>query len=119
MNRCIVVVEDDRGISTMLTDLLKQQRFDVVAVTEPDVVDAVAAEANPDLFLIDVMLTGISGIEVAQNLREQGFTHTPMIGMSASKVMAKFAFESGAFDDTMEKPFEISALLDRIERYAA
>jgi hypothetical protein len=42
-----------------------------------------------------------------------------MVAMSASRVMTRFARESGHFEDVIEKPFDISALMERIERQLA
>jgi CheY-like chemotaxis protein len=71
---------------------------------------------KPDMFLIDIMLRGKSGIEVARDLQRSGHASTPMVAMSASRTMARFAGDSGLFREVLEKPFDIDGLADMINR---
>ena len=116
MQRCVLVVEDDYPILQMLHDMLTIQGFRPVGVHRPDLVLGAARSARPDLFLIDVMLPEKSGIEIAQDLREQGFAHTPMIALSASRLMAEAAEESSMFQSAMVKPFDYDELFKEIRR---
>jgi DNA-binding response OmpR family regulator len=116
MRRCVLVVEDDFPILQMLHDMLTVQGFRPVGVERPDLVLRAAVGARPDLFLIDVMLPGKSGIEIAQELREHGFAHTPMIALSASRMMAKVAETSDVFQAAIVKPFEYDELFAEIRR---
>jgi CheY-like chemotaxis protein len=63
------------------------------------------------------MLPGMSGIELAERLRAGGYSQTPMIAMSASGLMSRFAAESGYFQEAIDKPFDVDALLKCVERY--
>lgn len=110
VRHCVLIVEDDYPILQMLHDMLTVQGFRPVGVERPDLVLSAATSARPDLFLIDVMLPGTSGIEVAHELREHGFTTTPMIALSASRVMTEAAEKSGVFQATLLKPFEYDQL---------
>jgi CheY-like chemotaxis protein len=116
--RHIVIVEDELDVLELLQDLLTSEGFTVTGVGQPSRLERVNLTVPPDLFLIDVMLPGISGIELAERLRQQGFGGTPIIGMSASRLMTKMASESGFFVDVLNKPFEVADLLARIGRYA-
>ena len=64
------------------------------------------------------MLPGMSGIEVAGQLRTRGFT-TPIIGISASRLMLEVATGSGLFDDIVYKPFDLHELVDCIRQAIA
>ncbi len=113
----IAVVEDEIAVLEMLRDLLEADGFSVVALDHPDRIQTIESDAPPDLFLIDLMLPGRSGIELAEQLRSTGFTNTPMIAMSASRAMTRFASESGLFQETIYKPFDLSTLLECVERH--
>ena len=65
------------------------------------------------------MLPGMSGIDLAQRLRDDGFPETPMIAMSASPAMLKQASASHLFQGTLPKPFELQALLQYAAEYAS
>lgn len=115
----IVVIEDERDVLRLLCDVLESDGFEVIGVGRPDQVQRVAQTAHPDVFLLDLMLPGMSGIELARRLRELGYLQEPMIAMSASPRMLNAAHRSGLFQETLAKPFDLSTLLDTVERYAS
>lgn len=119
MGRCIVIIEDEPAILQVLRDVLELEDFQVLGITRPDLVMTAITAVRPDLFLIDIMLPQMSGIELAQQLRDQGYGDTPMIAMSASKLMSKIATESGIFQDAIDKPFDLPALLECIDQQAS
>ena len=119
MNPCVVVIEDEPDILALLRDLLEMEGFQVVTVRDPETIEGSVAAVRPRLFLVDIMLQGTSGIEIAERLRVGGFAHTPMIAMSASQLMRRLASESGLFQEALDKPFDIPTLLECVERYAA
>jgi DNA-binding response OmpR family regulator len=113
---CIVVLEDEPEILEMIRDLLHMAGYRVVGLTHPALLDQLAPNSPPDLFLIDLMLPTTSGIEVAQRLRARDYAHTPMIAISASRLMQQFAHESHLFQATIAKPFDVTALLWQVDR---
>lgn len=112
----VVVVEDDSSILALLRDVLETDGFRVVAIGRPDIAGIAQAGRDVDLFLIDLMLPGMSGVELAGQLRAHGFPRTPMIAMSASRLMLEMAVRSGRFEDVLSKPFNLSTVLDHVER---
>jgi CheY-like chemotaxis protein len=117
MSACIAVIDDEPDLLLMVVDLLEAEGYRVITAGHPREVEEMVGGLRPDLFLIDVMLPGSSGIEVAEELRLHGYDETPMIAMSASKRMAQFATTSGVFQEVVVKPFDIFALLADIEGY--
>jgi CheY-like chemotaxis protein len=113
----IAVVEDEVAVLEMLCEMLEADGFSVVALDHPDHIQTIESDVPPDLFLIDLMLPGRTGIELAEHLRSAGYTDTPMIAMSASRAMTRYASESGLFQETIYKPFDLSALLQCVERH--
>jgi two-component system response regulator MtrA len=97
--------------------VLEVEGFKVIGVARPELAQTAVTASQPDLFLIDVMLPGMSGIELAASLRAADHAHTPMIAMSASSFMYKLASESGLFQDSIRKPFDVAVLIRRIGRY--
>lgn len=115
----IVVVEDEPSVLEMLREVLQAQGFSVIAVPYPELAHTIESDVHPAVFLLDMMLPGISGIELAAQLRKSGFPHTPMIAMSASPLLLEVANGSALFEATLAKPFDLSKLIDCVTRYAA
>ncbi len=115
MDGQIVVVEDEPEVLDLLGDVLDMGGFSVTGVTRPDLVWDAIKTGLPDLFLLDVMLPGMSGIELAQQLRETIRDCPPIIALSASRLMLGVAENSGYFVSTISKPFDIETLLTAVE----
>ncbi len=111
----ILVVEDEHKIATSLKKGLEQESYAVdLAFTGTEGYDLAASE-NYDLIILDVMLPGISGIEICAKLRGANI-HTPILmltarGQTGDKVQG---LNSGA-DDYLTKPFAFEELLARIK----
>jgi two-component system alkaline phosphatase synthesis response regulator PhoP len=115
MRRRLLVVEDDRTLRQALAFNLAREGYEVA--TAPDGESALEAARNPqlDLIVLDVMLPGMSGVEVLRVLRGDGIT-TPVIILSAKgdEIDRVVGLKVGA-DDYVAKPFSRPELLARIE----
>lgn len=123
MKPTVAVVEDDPDILELLGEILDVDGFHVTAFSRPPSPDECAGRfrdggRKPSVFVIDLMLPGMTGIELASRLRESEFRDTPMIAMSASRLMLEMAAGSGLFDATVAKPFNLDTLVEAIEQYA-
>jgi DNA-binding response OmpR family regulator len=119
MTQRIVVVEDETPVLEMLIEFLEADGFSVLGLEHPDQAEKFDEEQRPNLFIIDLMLPGKDGMEVAKKLRTEGFEDTPMIAMSASRALTESASDSGLFQETIYKPFDLSTLLACVERHLA
>lgn len=109
----VLVVDDDPAISEMLTIVLKGEGFDTVVVGDgPQAVEA-AEKEHPDLILLDLMLPGMSGIDVCRAVRE--FSTVPIVMLTAKTdtVDVVLGLETGA-DDYVPKPFKPKELVARV-----
>ena len=110
----ILFLEDDPVIGDIVLDFLSES-YDVTHCFNSD--EALAqAEENPyDLYIFDINVPGISGIELLKSLREFNDT-TPAIFVTAYQELEylKKAFDVGA-NDFIRKPFELEELHARIE----
>ena len=109
----VLVVDDDPAISEMLTIVLQGEGFDTVVVGDgPQAVEA-AREEDPDLILLDLMLPGMSGIDVCRAVRE--FSSVPVVMLTAKTdtVDVVLGLETGA-DDYIPKPFKPKELVARV-----
>ncbi len=115
MRRHILVVEDDITLRQVLTFTLGQEGYDVASARDGEAGLAAALGGRFDLILLDLMLPGMSGLEVLRTLRRDEVP-TPVIILSAKagEVDLVVGLKIGA-DDYVTKPFSRPELLARIE----
>ncbi|MDN6386385.1 MAG: response regulator transcription factor [Corynebacterium sp.] len=119
----VLVVDDDPAISEMLTIVLQGEGFDTVVVGDgPQAVEA-AENEHPDLILLDLMLPGMSGIDVCRAVRE--FSAVPIVMLTAKTdtVDVVLGLETGADDYVPEllttlasRPRQVFAREELLER---
>ena len=113
MNKKALIVEDDQNIAELLMLYIEKEGFDVSLAYDGSVAVEMFRDLQPDLVLLDLMLPGLDGIQVCQEIRKESRVPIIMItakGETADKVTG---LDSGA-DDYVTKPFEIKELLARI-----
>lgn len=110
----ILIVEDDATIGRFVELELLHAGYDVARFGDGEAALEVVADVNPDLVILDLMLPGIDGLEVARTLRGSGIT-TPILMLTARSQTQDVVvgFDAGA-DDYLRKPFEISELMSRV-----
>lgn len=113
----ILLLEDDALLSQTLHDLLCAQDFDVDVASDGEEALALCYEHHYDLYLFDVNVPLLGGIDVLKLLRESG-DKTPAFFVSALRDIQTItkAFDS-ACDDYIKKPFEFDELLVRIKAH--
>ncbi len=115
-DKTILVVEDEAAIREMLVMALERGGFAVREAGDAVEAESAIADQLPDLVLLDWMLPGASGVELARRLRRDDYSRElPIIMLTArgeeeDKVRG---LESGA-DDYVVKPFSPRELLARI-----
>ncbi len=109
----ILIVEDEAEIADYLRRGLIFEGFTVEVVDDGLAALAAARERPPELVILDLMLPGLDGLEVARRLRAVG--DVPIIMLTARDAVADrvAGLESGA-DDYVLKPFAFEELLARI-----
>lgn len=65
----IVVIEDEPALLGLLRDVLEVSGFSVNGINRPELVDTLETDEQPALFLVDLMLPGTDGIDLAKKLR--------------------------------------------------
>ncbi len=106
----ILLVEDEKGISSAICQVLKKENFSVDPVyTGADGLDY-ALSGNYDAVILDVMLPGMDGFQILKQIRAQGVT-TPVCMLTARSGLDDRVrgLESGA-DYYLPKPFQMAEL---------
>jgi len=115
MRRRLLLVEDDATLRQALKFNLTREGYEVTTAGDGQAALEAARGERLDVILLDVMLPGMSGIEVLRVLRKEGVT-TPIIILSAKgdEIDRVVGLKVGA-DDYVAKPFSRPELLARIE----
>jgi two-component system, OmpR family, response regulator RegX3 len=109
----VLVVDDEEAFVDALTiTLTREQHETVVARTGPEALASFERE-RPDVVLLDVMLPGVSGIEVCRQIRKVSDVPIIMVTARAEEVDAVVGLEVGA-DDYISKPYRARELLARM-----
>lgn len=110
----ILVVEDELSLQETLSYNLKKQGYDVEAVGDGLLALDKARLIQPDLILLDLMLPGVDGFEVARILRQEMTTPILMLTARDDEIDRVVGLEVGA-DDYMTKPFSMRELMARVK----
>lgn len=110
----ILMVEDEESLSDPLSFLLSREGYDVVVSTDGSAALTEFAANGADLVLLDLMLPGISGLELCRELRKRSSVPIIMLTAKDDEVDKVVGLEMGA-DDYVTKPHSSRELLARIK----
>ena len=110
----LLLAEDEKRMASALCEILRAENYDVDHVANgTDALDT-AMTALYDVIVLDVMMPGMSGFEVARRLRREGIK-TPILMLTAKgEVDDKVTGLDAGADDYLTKPFQTKELLARI-----
>lgn len=115
MSAKILFVEDERDLSLIVCDTLRQQGYDVVAAF--DGIEGLARykSGGADIIVADVMMPRLDGFAMAKEIRRLS-ANVPIIFLTAKSTIddVEEGFDIGA-NDYLKKPFELRELLVRIK----
>jgi len=112
----ILIVEDEPAIREMVAMALEQAEFSVIQAASAAEAERRLADGLPDLIVLDWMMPGVSGIELARRLRRDDYTRqVPIIMLTArgEEDDRVRGLDAGA-DDYLTKPFSPRELIARI-----
>jgi len=107
------VVEDEPALVDALEYGLSSEGFDVVAATDGEAALTLFERERPDLMLLDLMLPGISGMEVCKRVRTSSAVPIIMLTAKDTEIDKVVGLELGA-DDYVTKPFSMRELTARV-----
>jgi two-component system, OmpR family, alkaline phosphatase synthesis response regulator PhoP len=115
--KTIIVCDDDEGILDIISFILKERGYTVVALKESGSVIQTALSVNPIVILLDVWIPGINGNVLTTLLKKNPKTkHIPVVLISANNHTERIAKESGA-DGYLCKPFDVVDLENIVNKF--
>ncbi|GGB92024.1 hybrid sensor histidine kinase/response regulator [Marinobacterium zhoushanense] len=115
--RTVCLVDDDPVLRGLLADLLAPLGFHTLEAHDAEACLALLHNSRPDLFLLDISMPGMNGLQLAQELRRRGID-SPILMLSADAREYRTEPETDpVYNDYLVKPVENQALLDKVGRH--
>lgn len=123
MSKRIVVVDDQTDLLSLLRMLLEDARYQVSVLKDGRGSVEYIRTNQPDLVILDLKLTDVSGLDILQSLKAQTATaDIPVIVYTAAVIEAEEVSQMVAQDPTryvgvsvLQKPFDLDTLLTRVQ----
>ena len=112
----ILVVDDDADIREIITIYLEKEGYHVITASDGNEALNYTFSHTPDLIVMDMMLPGLDGIEVCQEIRKKLFTPIIFLSCKSTPNEKSLGLIAGG-DDYMGKPFDSIELLARIKAH--
>ncbi|GAB4026061.1 response regulator transcription factor [Spirosoma gilvum] len=114
-NAQLLVVEDEPKVATFIKKGLQTQSYSVAVASTGEEAKALLAKTPFDLIILDINLPDITGLELAEYIRNKP-SQVPILMLTALDTIADklLGFEAGA-DDYLAKPFDFMELLARVK----
>jgi two-component system OmpR family response regulator len=114
----ILVIDDEPGITELLTDILEFHGHPVVVAHDAKSALDIIQLHRPEVVLVDLMMPSVDGLSLAVTLRHHpAARRIPLVAMSASDSALALAARIGDFDAYISKPFETDQLVSLVESY--
>lgn len=110
----LLLIDDDRELAQMLRDYLAAEHISLTACGSGEAGLEKLAAAKFDLVVLDIMLPGISGLDVLKDLRQRSDIPVIMLTARGEEIDRILGLEFGA-DDYLAKPFNPRELLARVK----
>jgi len=112
----VMIVDDDPDALALMENILTDEGFELIKVSNATEVGLRAAQLSPDLILLDFLMPEINGFEVSKALRNNELTRSiPIMAVTCltKEQDIERIFECGA-DEYLAKPFKVDQLLEKV-----
>ncbi|HMG66611.1 MAG TPA: response regulator transcription factor [Chitinophagaceae bacterium] len=111
----ILVLDDDTDIGTMIKMMLEYKGYAVTVSDRADHAADVLQNEGIDLIIMDMLLSGVNGVDLCAEMKTNPSTaHIPIIMISAHPNAKEICLEAGA-DEFISKPFDMQDILSKID----
>ena len=122
----VLIVDDDADIVDAMRFVLEKNGYKVIIATDGNSGLGKTRAEKPDVIILDVMMPGLDGFEVARELKQDAQTkHIPILMLTAIKDKTGFDFQKDVNDpdwlpveDYCNKPLDCEILLEKVKRLA-
>lgn len=112
----VLLADDSDEFRTIVAELLEELGYEVIQATDGEAALAGVRQHAPDVVLLDQRMPGLTGVEVAVRLREQGLA-APIVLVSAALDVRDLSRKAG-ISNFLQKPFGVEDLEELLRRLA-
>jgi CheY-like chemotaxis protein len=118
--RVVLVVEDDRPIGELLASIINDEDgYLAIHLSRPTQALEAIKEVKPDLFLLDVSLPGMSGLELYDRIKkDERLRDVPIAFETALSRDYQAEFKRRGIKTVIEKPFDVNEVVATVHRLA-
>lgn len=110
----VLLVDDDKNVLELIKIYAEREGFHIIWVNDGNLALAAFARENPDVVILDIMLSGVDGLTLCRKLREINMVPIIMLSAKGEEADRVLGLEMGA-DDYVSKPFSPRELVARIK----
>ena len=115
--RAVLVVDDDEAVRELVAIILGEEGYAVHTAASGSEALSVAQQEQPAVVLMDVNMPGLDGLSACRRLRaDERLAALPVVLMS-SQLVAGDELRRCRADNFLPKPFDITELVDEVERF--
>ena len=115
--RRVMIVDDDADARALMEEILTDEGYELIKVSNATEVGLKAAQLSPDLILLDFLMPELNGFDVCRALRSNELTRSiPIMAVTClnKEDDIERIFECGA-DEYLPKPFRVEQLQDKVQ----
>ena len=110
----ILILDDDPDIGIMIKTMLEYKGYSVIVTDRAEKTEEIFKTKHINLLIMDMLLSGINGIDLCSELKRDPFTASiPIMMISAHPNAREICINAGA-DDFISKPFDMPDMLEKI-----
>ena len=119
MNSKILVVDDEKKLVDFIRQYLESRNYEVSVAYSGKEALATAKKTRPDIIILDIMMSGMDGLEVLRRIKEDPETNSAKVIMLTAKTETGTMFEAEKMlaTDYIIKPFGLEKLKEVIDKY--
>ena len=120
MKNSILIVEDNNDLQLLFQLVLESEGYEVVIANNGiDALDSIDA-IRPQLILMDIMMPGVNGIEVARSIKQkQDYESLPILLVSAIDRLLDRQLDYSKANGILYKPFDLDELVNKVEHFTS
>lgn len=113
MNKTILIVEDEKHLREIFSDKLKDNHYKVLTVGDGIEALKIIKEKMPDLVILDMKLSGVTGIEILAEIRQYDKTVPVIVCTAVPQPKLETSYERWA-TEVIIKPVDLNLLLEKV-----
>ena len=117
----VLLIDDDPRLQDILTKVLVKNEFEVIIADDGNSGLQLAKQRQPDVIILDIVMPGMDGFEVAKRLRrDRTCAHIPIMVLTAyAAAFARQSAQEAGVNDFVTKPFSLDDFVGRLKAVMA